>query len=259
MILQTENGRFRLQQGFSALKGYDLEDWIRVSEPPPFGLLLSNPQFQADIRAALRSFRPDCVILDPWNAAAKDDKQRDYTETFDAIRAVLPTGDDRPALGIVAHTRKPQLNEKRTGGTCLQHLLAGSYILSSVPRCIFLVIPGSEDDTDNSVVWFNPKNNNGQKVGRSAWQRTEAGFIQATDFDWREFDKAPDKRKTVTLDNIREVFDGLQSLELKEAARRLATITGIAYRSAYNALSPRGRFSANLKRKGGRLSFIENL
>jgi hypothetical protein len=172
---------------------------------------------------------------------------------------VLPTGDDKPALGIVAHTRKPQLNEKRTGGTCLQHLLAGSYILSSVPRCIFLVIPGSEDDTDNSVVWFNPKNNNGQKVGRSAWQRTEAGFIQATDFDWREFDKAPDKRKTVTLDNIREVFDGLQSLELKEAARRLATITGIAYRSAYNALSPRGRFLANLKREGGRLSFIENL
>ena len=31
-------------------------------------------------RAALAGFRPDCVILDPWNAAAKDDKQRDYSE-----------------------------------------------------------------------------------------------------------------------------------------------------------------------------------
>jgi hypothetical protein len=258
MIVQTENGRFRLQQEFSALKDYDLEDWIRVSEPPPFGLLLSNPQFQADIRAALRSFRPDCVILDPWNAAAKDNKQRDYAETFDAIRALLPTGDDKPALGIVAHTKKPQLNEKRTGGTCLQHLLAGSYILSSVPRCIFVMVPGSEDETDNSLAWINPKNNNGQKVGRSAWQRTEAGFIEAANFDWQEFDKAPDKRKIVTLDNVREVFDGFECLELKEAAHKLATIAGITYRSAYNALSPEGKFSANLNREGGRLSFIEN-
>jgi hypothetical protein len=258
MIVQTENGRFRLQQEFSALKDYDLEDWIRVSEPPPFGLLLSNPQFQADIRAALRSFRPDCVILDPWNAAAKDNKQRDYAETFDAIRALLPTGDDKPALGIVAHTKKPQLNEKRTGGTCLQHLLAGSYILSSVPRCIFVMVPGSEDETDNSLAWINPKNNNGQKVGRSAWQRTEAGFIEAANFDWQEFEKAPDKRKIVTLDNVREVFDGFECLELKEAAHKLATIAGITYRSAYNALSPEGKFSANLNREGGRLSFIEN-
>jgi hypothetical protein len=259
MIVQTENGRFRLQQEFSALKGYDLENWICVSEPPPFGLVLNNSEFQADIRADLRSFRPDCVILDPWNAAAKDDKQCDYAETFDAVRALLPTGDDKPALGIVAHTKKPQLNEKRTGGTCLQHLLAGSYILSSVPRCIFVMIPGTDDETDNSVVWFNPKNNNGQKVGRSAWQRTEAGFVQAVDFDWREFDKPPDKRKIITLDHIREVFDGSESLELKEAAHKLATTTGIVYRSAYNALSPGGRFSGNLKRKGRRLSFIENL
>ena len=259
MIVQTENGRFRLKQEFSVLKGFDLEESIRVSEPPPFGLLLTNPEFQSDIRAALRSFRPDCVILDPWNAAAKDDKQRDYAETFDAIRSLLPTGDDKPALGIVAHTRKPQLNEKRTGGTCLQHLLAGSYVLSSVPRCIFVIVPGSEDEMENSVVWFNPKNNNGQKVGRSAWQRAEAGFTQAANFDWQEFDKPSDKRKMVTLHNIRQVFDGFLSLELKEAARRLAAIVGIAYRSAYNALSPGGKFSANLRREGGRLSFIENV
>ena len=72
------------------------------------------------------------------------------------------------------------------------------------------MVPGSEDETDNSVVWFNPKNNNGQKVARSVWQRTEADFIEAADFDWREFDKAPDKRKKVTLDNIRQVFNGVR-------------------------------------------------
>ena len=259
MIIQTENGRYRLKQEFSALNCEEIENWIRVSEPPPFGLALSNPQFQADIRGALRSFKPDCVILDPWNAAAKDDKQRDYAETFDAIRALLSTGEEKPAFGVVAHTKKPQLNEKRTGGTCLQHLLAGSYILSSVPRCIFVMVPGADDETDDSIVWFNPKNNNGQKAGRSAWRRADRGFIAAADFDWREFDKPPDERKIVTLDHIREAFDGSESLELKEAAHKLATITGIVERSAYNALGLNGRFSEYLKRDNGRLSFIENL
>ncbi len=259
MIIQTENGRYRLKQEFSALNCQEIENWIRVSEPPPFGLALSNPQFQADIRGALRSFKPDCVILDPWNAAAKDDKQRDYAETFDAIRALLPTGEEKPAFGVVAHTKKPQLNEKRTGGTCLQHLLAGSYILSSVPRCIFVMVPGADDETDDSIVWCNPKNNNGEKSARSAWRRTGSGFIPATDFDWREFDKAPDERKVITLDHLREVFDGRESLSLKDAAAKLARIAGIHERSAYNALGPGGKFATCLRREQGRLSFIENL
>jgi hypothetical protein len=259
MIVQAENGRCRLQQEFSAINCDEIENWLRVSEPPPFGLDLNRPQFQAAIGAALRTFKPDCVVLDPWNAAARDDKQKDYNETFDALRGLLPTGTDRPSLGVVAHTRKPQLNEKRTGGTCLQHLLAGSYVLSSRPRCIFLMMPGSEDETDNSVVFFNPKNNDGQKAKRSAWHRTGRGFVEAENFDWSEFDKPPDERTIVRLEHIQEVFDDGAELELNEAAHRLATITGIKKRSAYNALAPEGRFSANLKRAGGRLSFIENL
>ena len=143
MIVQTENGRYRLQLEFSALDCDEIENWIRVSEPPPFGLTLTNKEFQEDIGAALDSFKPECVIFDPWNAAAHDDKQRDYVETFDALRNLLPTGADKPALGIVAHTRKPQPNEKRTGGTGLMHLLSGSYILTSVPRCIFIMTRGS--------------------------------------------------------------------------------------------------------------------
>jgi AAA domain/DnaB-like helicase N terminal domain len=111
MVVQTENGRYRLQQEFSALDCDEIENWVRVSEPPPFGLTLNNPEFQGDVRAALDCFKPDCVILDPWNAAARDDKQRDYVETFDALRNLLPTGDDKPALGVIAHTHKPQLKK----------------------------------------------------------------------------------------------------------------------------------------------------
>jgi hypothetical protein len=175
------------------------------------------------------------VIFDPWNAAARDDKIREYAETFDALRNLLPTGSDKPALGIVAHTRKPQLNEKRTGGTGLMHLLAGSYILTSVPRCIFVMTRGSQDETDDSVVVFNPKNSNGANVPRSAWHRKLSGFTPATDFDWKEFDKPPDERKIITLDCVREAFGGKQ-LEKKEAAHNLATLAKVNDTSAYRAL-----------------------
>jgi hypothetical protein len=94
--------------------------------------------------------------------------QRDYVETFNALRDLLPTGADKPALGVIAHTRKPQPNEKRTGGTGLMHLLSGSYILTSVPRCIFIMTRGTQDETDDSVVFFNPKNSNGENAPRSA-------------------------------------------------------------------------------------------
>jgi hypothetical protein len=98
------------------------------------------------------------------------------------------------------------------------HLLAGSYILASVPRCIFVMVRGSQDETDNSIVWFNPKNNNGQNSPRSAWHRLATGFSPATDFDWTEFDKPEENRKIVALDHVRKVFDnGAKQLELKDA------------------------------------------
>ena len=251
MIVQTENGRYRLQQEFSALDCENLEDWVRVSEPPPFGLTLSNPEFQADIRAALAAFKPDCVILDPWNAATKDDKQGDYCEAFDALRKLLPTGSDKPALVIVAHTRKPQASEKRTGGTGLMHLLAGSYLLTSVPRSIFIMVRGTEDETDDSVVWLNPKNSNGEHAARCAWRRTLKGFTAYPDFDWKEFEKPAAERKTVTMAHLAEVFDeGRKRLELADAKHALATLVGIAEGSAYNALSQSGKFADHLSRDG---------
>ena len=257
MIVQTENGLFRLQQEFASLGLNDeIEDWIRVCEPPPFGLTLTNSEFQEDIKAALEAFRPECVILDPWNAASKDDRQRDYSETFDALRNILPTGSDKPALGIVAHTRKPKTDEKRTGGTGLMHLLAGSYILTSVPRAIFVMIRGSEEETDDSVVLFNPKNSNGPNSARSAWHRDAGGFTPNTDFDWSEFDKPADKRVIIRVEHLSKVFEGGElELELKDGAHALASLTGINERSAYNALATDGRFADHLSRKGTKVCF----
>ncbi len=253
LVIQTENGRYRLKQEYSALPARDsqtIESMIRVSEPPPYGLALNHPDFQADLTAALGEFRPDLVVLDPWNAAARDDKQRDYVETFDAIRRLLPTGADRPALLVVAHTRKPKPEEKRTGGTGMMHLLSGSYVLTSVPRCVFILVRASDDEDDDGVVFFNPKTSNGPQLRRSAWRRDGFIYRPSPDFDWSGFDARAAGRKTITEAHLKEVLKG-GPLPRQEVVEKLAAMAGVGTGAAYNAL--KGRLAVLIRDQGGKI------
>src|SRR5271166_2883934 len=135
LIIQNENGRFRLKMEFEDLDHQLLDRYLRICPPPPLGLRFDKLAFRDQVKAYIDTWQPGVVILDPWNAVAKDDKQKDYRETFDLVREVIPAGDDAPALGIVPHTRKPLPNE-RTSGRALLNLLAGSHILASIPRAI---------------------------------------------------------------------------------------------------------------------------
>ena len=246
LIIQNENGRYRLRQEYEA-RGLsaEIDDHILVSEPPPYGMTLANPEFLEDVRATIDSFQPDIVMFDPWNSAAKDDKAVDYSTAFEALRGMLPSGGDRPALGIVAHTRKPQQHDKRAGGSSAMHLLAGSYVLTSVPRAIFVMVRGTSDETDNSVVWFNPKNSNGPCASRSAWERSPAGFIHLPDFDWKDFDGGKGGRAVMQVEHLREAL-GKDKWSRSEAVKRLVKASGLGEKACQNALKQNGKFSAHL-------------
>lgn len=253
MVIQTENGRYRLRQEHEATPAEDrdaIEGMVLVSEPPPFGLTLNQPEFREDLRAAMEQFVPDLVVLDPWNAAARDDKQKDYVEAFESIRGMLPTGAKRPALLVVAHTRKPKPDERRTGGTGMMHLMAGSYVVTSVPRSVLVMCRGSEDEADNAVVLFNPKNNNGNLLKPSAWRRGEASFAPIPDFDWEAFRAARAGRKTITEAHLREVLGG-GPLTRQELVEKLAASAGVSTGAAYNALN--GRLAGLIREQGGRI------
>jgi hypothetical protein len=196
------------------------------------------------------------IVFDPWNAAARDEKARDYLETFQFVRSVLPTGDDAPALGIVAHTRKPRADERATGRGLL-NVLVGSYVLGSVPRCVFVMQLASDDPEDNRVVWTCCKNNDGEFGGRSAWERRNASFVPVGEFDWDAFDNPhKDDRVTITSDDLATVFEnGEKQLTKADAVRALQTLTGGKRTACYNALKPDGRFTRQLRETDGLLSW----
>jgi replicative DNA helicase len=251
LIIQNENGRFRLMGEYRARSiTPEIEEAIRVSEPPAYGMTLEHPEFLRDVRGALELFNPDVVLFDPWNSAARDDKAKDYGSAFDALKKMLQSGSKRPALGIIAHTRKPSMGEQRIGGSGLMHTLAGSYILSSVPRAVFIMTRGKAlQEADDSVAWFNPKNNNGPCVSRSAWRRGPDGFTHLPDFDWTEFDGDGEKRRVIELADIEEAL-GEDRIKKSEAVKRLVASTGLGERACQKALSEAGTFASNLKHDG---------
>jgi hypothetical protein len=254
MIVQTENGEFRLAKEFRELNCDALEDYVRICPPPPYGLCFGRNGFKEQLATAISGFEPDVVIYDPWNAAARDEKAREYLETFDAIRSVLPLGDDAPALGIVAHTRKPKADE-RASGRALLNLLAGSYVLGSVPRSVFVMQAASDDTTDNRIVWTCCKNNDGDLGQRSAWERRNGLFAPVAEFDWEVFDTPErDRREIITEADVRGVLENCE-LTKAEAAKKLETNTGAHRTSCYRALETDGRFGKHLRVEGERISW----
>ena len=180
-----------------------------------------------------------------------------YLETFKLVSSVFSTGDDSPALGIVAHTRKPRADERATGGRGLLNLLAGSYVLGSVPRCVFVMQLGSDDPQDNRVVWTCCKNNDGELGARSAWERRNGLFAHVSEFDWDTFDNQnKDDRVTITADDLTEIFDnGAKQLTRPDAVKALQTATEAGRTACYNALRTDGRFAKQLRETHGLLSW----
>ena len=257
MILQAENGPVRLRDEYAALDLPVFDEYIRVCTPPPFGFTFDDLEFQEQLQAAIGDFQPDVFIVDPWNRATADDKSKDYLETFNRLLALLPTGDAAPALGIIAHTRKPAAGE-RTNGRALLNVLAGGYALGSVPRSAFVIQHASDDPEETRVVVTCCKNNDGELGPRTAWVRGNGLFQPVDDFDWQEFDTPGEKRRVVSIEDLEAVFadegDGWRLLSKKEAVTLLEDHTKCKRSACYGALDTAGKFKARLKEKSGLLT-----
>lgn len=256
MIVQGENGRVRLRDEYAAFDDPSFDDFIRVCPPPPFGLAFGRPEFRAELAAAIAEFRPDLILVDPWNRVTADDKSKDYLAAFELLRSVLPAGDDGPALGIVCHTRKPQLGERQNGRSLLA-TLAGGYALGSVPRCAFVMQHASGNPDDERVVWTCCKNNDGALGPPSAWERSNGIYVPVEDFDWDEFDAPPEGRRTVTVLDMKAVLGETKGgLTRKECVDALRARTGCSQSACYAAMKLDGPFKGRLTEKQNRCFFL---
>ena len=210
LILQSENGLARLHHDVEELGlSDDLDDWLRISAPPTVGLNIGYLQFQAELKAAIRDFAPHLLVVDPWNALARDAMEKDFQEAFEKLRNVLAESTETPACLIIHHLRKPRSEDKHRGRS-LAYLMSGSNIIFSVPRSAFILQPASDDVEDNRVVVTTVKNNDGQEFGpRSAWERRNGGFVAFENFNWDEYDKGGSKPREakVKLEHLHELFE----------------------------------------------------
>jgi hypothetical protein len=137
------------------------------------------------------------------------------------------------------------------------HIIAGSHVLASVPRTVFVIQPASDDPEDDQVIWTCCKNNDGELGKRSAWHRKIGLFDPSPGFDWATFDSSEkDKRITITEEMVKEVLeDGPMLLVL--ARDKLRELSGANQATCYRALSAKGRFSDHLLHCAKQVTWIK--
>lgn len=244
LIVQAENGPFRLKQEFAEIREgscVDLSAWLRINYPGRHGLPIHDPAFRRELREVIGDFKPGVVAFDPWNRIVQDDKQKDYRAAIDWLMELLPEAiEERPALVVVSHLRKRSGGEGRKRGRDLLPELSGSGMIGSAARSVFILEPASPDPADNRLVWTVAKNNDGHEGASSAWIRRNGLFDSCEDFDFDDFFSGVEMgREKITRDHIREMAG--TGIAKKKAAKRLQEITGCGHSSAYTAINVRFR------------------
>jgi hypothetical protein len=252
MIIQNENGKYRLKLEFETINEKVLDQYLRISPPAPFGLRFDRHEFRDELKAKIDTWDPGVIVIDPWNAVAKDDKARDYRETFDLVRDVVPAGDAAPFILICAHTNKP-IPKERSNGRALLNLLTGSHVLGSVPRVVWIQQHASDDVAETRVVVTCCKNNDGELGPRSVWNRGNGGlWTPVEEFDWDEWDNPStepthQQSRGITAAIMAVVFEhGKKALKRADARDSLVVLTEKSRSSCYNALALNGKFGDHL-------------
>lgn len=260
LVIQAENGPYRLKGELTEISEgikENLDDWLRVTPPPTYGLAFTEPGFRAAIKEVIDNWKPSLIIIDPWNRATQGDKQADAKEALDGLFACLPENpEEKPAIMIVHHLRKRSSDHQRKAGRDLLHELAGTYQIGSSARCVFALEPATNDTEDDRVVLTCCKNNDGTEGAPSAWYRQNGLFGECDDFDWEAFHCGELKQQGVTLEAIKGALSGAGWMTKSAAVSRLVD-GGACKRSAgYNSLK---RFSAHFEidKSGRKIRLVE--
>jgi hypothetical protein len=254
MIIQAENGPYRLKQDFDELKSRELESALLVTEPPQYGFQFSDAEFREFVAEKIREFEPGVIGFDPWNRIVSDDSARDFVEGLENLRATIALAQlaKEPAIVIVHHFKKGDGSERISVRSQMDRL-SGSYTLGAGARCVFGMLNASDDEEEDRIVFTCAKNNNGKLGERTAWHRIGNIFKPVDDFDFAEFEKPADPGTAkITHGILNKLFDGGKRQIVKtHAVKELSEVMGFGRSASYNALKTDGRFGAYLREEKG--------
>lgn len=264
LIIQAENGARRLQREFQEMKNQhpevDFDSWVRVSLPPEGGLPFHRPEFRRALGKVIQDWMPDLVVIDPWTAVAVDDGSKDIIDKLAEIRSVMPPGDQCPGLVVVAHTKKPRPEDKGNRGRSLMFSVSGSQALVATARAVFVLLPFTDDITDNRVMLCCAKLSDSDSPPRdSVWFRRMGTLFDpcpdSPEDYWDEDSKA--ERQWLTLDMVRDELDGNTMTQPRLVERLTEKYNqGAGAATVYRWLK-RPPFEAHLKKDGKLLSWTE--
>jgi hypothetical protein len=226
LMIQGENSLSRLKEEFAPYDTALLDDWIRVSESH---IDFSSPGYMASVGEEIKSFDPDCIILDPWNHIITGDKLDNYTKAIKEIETLRKFGSKERLILIVAHNRKPNSDNKPSGRDLL-HEISGSHKLGSYARAVF-VMECMNDDNEKSLIRFTCcKNNNGALGVPTVWNFDNGRFTGESDVPAVGSSK---KRKGITKEQLKQAL--AKPVTKKLAVKSLEATSGQSNSSCYKA------------------------
>ena len=260
LIVQAENGTGRLKGEVTAMiqnhpkYAEEIGDSVFFTDPPEGGLPFHHPDFRSAIRRAIDEYEPDLVVIDPWSQVAAEDAAKEVVDKLNEIRSCFPAGEKCPGLLIIAHTKKPRPEDVRKGRG-LTYMVSGSIALPNTARCVYVLLPWSDDMVDDRLYFACPKLNDGEMYAPTVWRRRFGTFFEhdeKTDAcEWGRSDE-DDGRRAITEEQLRECFDGKTEMFTREIVKQLKARFKHSDSTCYRALSDsdEGYLRAHLMRSG---------
>lgn len=261
LIVQCENGAMRLKKEFEAMRrhhpGVDFDSWVRVTLPPEGGLPFHRPEFRRELARLVGDFKPDVLVVDPWTAVAAEDAAKDIIDKLAEIRSMLPPGDQCPALVIVAHTKKPRQEDRGNRGRALMYSVSGSQALVATARCVYVLLPFTDDIQDDRVLWACAKLSDSENPpSDTVWHRRLGTLFAHCDDNPEDYwAEERDERQWLTLDMVRDAMKGRTCTQSRLAEDLADQHNGGKGKSTVHRLLKKPPFVDHLENQSGLLSW----
>jgi len=263
LIVQCENGAMRLKREVQARAqnhpGVAFDQWIRTTLPPEGGLPFHRPEFRRELAKLVEDWQPDVIVVDPWTAVAVEDMAKDIVDKLAEIRSMLPPGDECPALVIVAHTKKPRPEDRANRGRALMFSVSGSQALVSTARCVYVLLPFTDDIQDDRVLWACAKLSDSESPpADSVWHRRMGTLFGRCDDDPADYwEVEKQDQQWLTLDMMRDSL-GNGIMTRSRLVERLCDKhnQGKGASTVYRLLT-RAPFAAHLHTEGRMVSWLD--